>query len=145
GLPDPPSFIKVGENGGAPPTATDLTGRWELEEALDVEWAHAIAPQANIVLVEAKSASDLYAGVDYARGRLGVSVVSMSFGESEWSGDSSLNSHFLTPSGHSGVTFVASSGDDGVVEYPATSPNVVAVGGTNLSLDSANNYSSETG
>jgi subtilase family serine protease len=147
GLPDPPSFVKVGQTGGAPPTSTDSTGGWESEEALDVEWAHAMAPKANIVLVETNSASDsdLYAGVDYARGRSGVSVVSMSFGRSESSGDPSLNSHFLTPSGHSGVTFVASSGDTGVVEYPATSPNVVAVGGTNLSLDASNNYSSETG
>src|SRR5262249_19863324 len=150
-------FIKVGRSGGAPPTATDSTGKWENEEAPDVEWAHAMAPGANIVLVETNSASqsDLYAGVDYARSRSGVSVGSMSFGghvdskgnfvAGEQAGDPSHDSHFLTPSGHSGVTFVASSGDNGVAEYPATSPNVVAVGGTILTLDAAGNYSKETG
>jgi hypothetical protein len=52
GLPDRPSFAKIGQAGGAPTSATDPTGRWEAEEALDVEWAHAIAPGANILHAE---------------------------------------------------------------------------------------------
>src|SRR5262249_20535939 len=92
--------------------------------------------------------SDLMAAVDYARSQPGVSVVSMSFGGSEWSSESSFDSHFQTPSGHGGVTFVASSGDSGSTgapNYPSVSPRVLAVGGTQLSTDSAGNYLSETG
>ncbi len=58
------------------------TDNWEVEEALDVEWAHAIAPGAQIILVEAnsQSLSDLMAGVATAAAQPGVSVVSMSWG-----------------------------------------------------------------
>ena len=56
-----------------------------------------------------------------------------------------LDSNFTTPAGHTGVTFVASTGDNGSPgEYPAYSPNVLAVGGTTLTLNSQNNISSET-
>ena len=88
GLSDPPSFKVVGQTGGAPPTATDPTGGWEAEEALDVEWAHVIAPAANMVLVEANSSanSDLYtAVVTAASSQFGASVVSISWGRSEFS------------------------------------------------------------
>ena len=58
GLNDPPSFKVLNETGGTrPPTASGSSG-WSLEEALDVEWAHAVAPQANLILFEAKSAYD---------------------------------------------------------------------------------------
>src|SRR5437016_526643 len=58
---------------------------WALEASLDVEWAHAIAPQAHILLVEAASAStsDLLTAVDYARSQPGVVAVSMSWGGHE--------------------------------------------------------------
>ena len=58
------------------------TDNWEVEEALDVEWAHAIAPGAQIILVEAnsQSLSDLMASVATAASQPGVSVVSMSWG-----------------------------------------------------------------
>ena len=61
------------------------TNNWEVEEALDVEWAHAIAPSAQIILVEANSQSlpDLMAGVATAAMQPGVSVVSMSWGFAE--------------------------------------------------------------
>jgi subtilase family serine protease len=144
GLPDPPRFTVVNENGGNSLPAANQS--WGLEESLDVEWAHAIAPGANILLVEANSNSyaDLMAAVNYARNQPGVSVVSMSWGSSEFSAESAYDSYFTTPSGHQGVAFIASSGDDGTVEYPSTSPNVLAVGGTQLTTDSAGNYVSET-
>ncbi len=150
GLSAPPSFQQLNQNGGTNLSGipTDSTGGWEMEEALDVEWAHAIAPGANIVLIEANSASTanlLTTAVNTTRNLSGVSVVSMSFGLSEYSGETSLDYLFTTPSGHTGVTFVASTGDSGSPgTYPAYSPNVVAVGGTSLYL-SGNNYSSETG
>ena len=134
--------------------ATDPNGpgtdNWEVEEALDVEWAHAIAPGAQIILVEAnsQSLSDLMAGVATAASQPGVSVVSMSWGFAEGqavfaSDEATYDSVFNVP----GVTFVASTGDYGAAdpEYPAFSPNVVAVGGTSLTLNADNSYNSETG
>ncbi|MGE5675468.1 MAG: S8 family serine peptidase [Mycobacterium leprae] len=118
-------------------------GGWALETSLDVEWAHAIAPAAPILLVVAKSAStsDLLGAVDYATSQ-GARVVSMSWGSSEFSSESSYDSHFS----HTGVVYVASTGDNGTgVEWPAVSPNVVAVGGTHLPLDASGNLTaSET-
>ncbi len=126
---------------------TDSTKGWEVEESLDVEWAHALAPGANIVLVEANSASDadLFAAVTTAANLPGVSVVSMSFGGGEFSSESAYDSVFTTPAGHQGVTFVASTGDNGAPGgFPAYSANVLAVGGTTLNADSSGNYVSET-
>ena len=113
-----------------------------------MEWAHAIAPGANILLVEAASASvnDLLSAVNYARSQAGVSVVSMSWGAGEFSGETAYDSVFTTPVGHAGVTFVASSGDQGApASWPAIASNVVAVGGTTLSLSAAGGYAAETG
>ncbi len=115
---------------------------WSLEIALDVEWVCAIAPAANIVLVEAatNSFADLFQAVDVAAST-GASVVSMSWGGGESSGEVTSDGHFAL----SNVTFTASSGDSGNgVEYPAASPFVLAVGGTTLNLNSDNSYQSET-
>jgi subtilase family serine protease len=147
GLASPPSFLVVNQNGGTTLPAADAT--WGLEESLDVEWAHAMAPRANILLVEANSSgwSDLLAAVDYARNQPNVSVVSMSWGGGEFSGELYYDSYFTTPAGHQGITFVASTGDSGSAgapESPSAAPGVLAVGGTNLYLDSNNNWSSET-
>jgi subtilase family serine protease len=71
----------------------------------------------------------------------GASVVSMSWTSGEFATERSLDNHFVA----SGVTFVAASGDSGSgVNYPAASPDVIAVGGTSLVLDARGNYSSET-
>jgi subtilase family serine protease len=115
---------------------------WSVEIALDVEWAHAIAPQASIILVEASSNSmaNLTAAVDIAV-RNGASVVSMSWMTGEFSGESSMDKHFVS----NGVTFVAASGDSGTgATYPAASPDVIGVGGTTLILDANGNYLGET-
>lgn len=151
-LPNP-NFTKVGLDAFGNASTTKFPAPdhgWASEIALDVEWSHAIAPGANILLVEAASNSftDLLNAVDYARAHLGVSVVSMSWGSSEFSGEAALDSHFLTPAGHAGITFVASSGDYGAwygPEWPAVSPNVVSVGGTSLSLSPNGAYNNETG
>ncbi len=145
GLPAPPSFIQVDQNGGTDYPAS--SGNWALETALDVQWAHAFAPGANILLVEADSGNfnDLTAAVDFARNYAGVSVVSLSWGAPEWSGESFFNSFFTTPVGHDGVTFFAAAGNSGGPGvYPAFSPNVMAVGGTTLTLNGSNNIISET-
>ena len=106
------------------------------------------APRASIVVVEANSDydSDLYPAVDAARNYAGVSVVSMSWGSGEFPGETSYDNVFTTPVGHQGVTFLAATGDYGSPGgYPAYSPNVVAVGGTTLTLNSDGSYKSEVG
>jgi hypothetical protein len=141
----------------AMPGAIPATVGWTEEESLDVEWAHAFAPQAGIDLVEAKSTSagDLMAAVDYARHLPGVSVVSRSWGSAEVSVDHADDSIFTTPAGHRGVTFVAASGDDGGwnnpplhthvgVNWPASDPNVLSVGGSIVDTDLAGDYLGET-
>ncbi len=145
GLSAPPSFTQVDQNGGTNYTGTN--GSWATETALDVEWAHALAPGASILLVEANSAnfSDLTAAVDYARNVPAVSVITMSWGVSEFFGETSYDHYFTTPVGHTGVTFFGAAGDSGGPGvYPAYSPNVTAVGGTTLSLDGSNNILNET-
>jgi subtilase family serine protease len=144
GLSAPPKFTVA--NLGA--TTTDPG--WALETSLDVEWAHALAPSANILLVEAPSASlgDLFNAVTYASAQPGVSVVSMSWGSSEFWGEWYYNNVFTTPSGHNNVAFVAASGDSGAWSgptFPSVSPNVLAVGATTLTLTSGGSYGSETG
>ncbi|HZL35506.1 MAG TPA: S53 family peptidase [Tepidisphaeraceae bacterium] len=156
GLSAPPSFKIVNQTGGSSLPTTDPG--WAGEISLDVEWAHAIAPGANILLVEANSegTTDLMAGVDYARHASDVSVVSVSWGGSEffsWGGGESASQTnydpiFTTPAGHQGVTFVAAAGDSGAqagVQWPASSPNVLSVGGTSLyTSDAAGTYQTES-
>ena len=145
GLAAPASLKIVNQSGGSTLPRSD-TG-WAGEIALDVEWAHAIAPAANILLVEASSAtsSALDAALDYARNALGVTVVSNSWGGSEYSSEKSEDVHFTTPAGHAGVTFTVAAGDDGTgAEYPSSSPDVLSVGGTSFRVTSSGTYSSET-
>lgn len=100
---------------------------WSTETMLDVEWAHAVAPLARIVLVEASSAhhDDLQAAVDIAAHK--ASVVSISWGEPEYPREAAVDQLFNVQQ----VTFVAAAGDISDVRlYPAASPNVIAVGGT---------------
>ncbi len=145
GLANPPSFTQLNQNGQTTNLpGTDSTGGWEVEESLDIEWAHALAPDANIVLVEARSptTTNLFTAVQTASKISGVSVVSMSWGtQGGFSGETSFDSLFNVP----GITFVASTGDNGSPgSYPAESPFVVAVGGTTLTLSNPMTYGSET-
>ena len=156
GLVSPPSLKVVSQTGTSKLPTTDAG--WSGEIALDVEWAHAVAPQASILLVEASSSTvqDLMAAVDYARHASGVSVVSMSWGGSEFfnwngsefTGQTQYDPIFTTPSSHQGVTFVAAAGDSGSfygVQWPASSTNVVSVGGTSLNMQDVNGtYLSES-
>src|SRR5664280_1385061 len=101
---------------------------WQGEESLDIEWAHAMAPNAQIVLMEASSASNsaLYTAVQAANSYIaahgGKGQVSMSWGGSETSGEASSD-HYFT---QSGVVYFASSGDSPGVIYPSSSVNVVS-------------------
>src|SRR4029077_16389878 len=118
--------------------AADPTGGWQLETALDVEWSHAMAPNPNILLVEANSDSiqDLLSAVGaanaYSNPSAPVVAVSMSWGGGELSSSQMAaynTKYFSTP----GITYFAAAGDSGPeAEWPASSANVVAVGGTTL-------------
>jgi kumamolisin len=124
-----PDFTVVYSTGTEP--ALDPTGGWELEESLDIEWAHALAPQAKLFLVEApsESPSDLAAAAVVASKLVasnGGGEVSMSWGFSEFDGQTTLDSAFTTP----GVVYFASAGDEPGVIWPSTSPTIVAAGGT---------------
>ena len=117
---------------------------WAGETALDVEWAHAIAPKARILLILATSSSgtNLLKAIDYARNRNGVVAISMSWGGNEFETVTKYDSYFTS---RSGATFFASSGDNGTgVQWPAVSPNVIAVGGTTLNFNSNGSLKSET-
>jgi subtilase family serine protease len=140
-----PTFKVENQNGGTTLPANN-TG-WATEISLDVEWAHAVAPGASILLVEASSASffNLTTAVTTAANTAGVVAVSMSWGGNEFSSQTGFDSIFQSPAGQ-GVTFIASAGDTGgVVNYPASSPNVLSVGGTTLNLNANNTIASESG
>ena len=132
-------FQKVNQTGGTSYPRKDAG--WALEISLDVQWAHAIAPGAKILLVEAttNSFANLLAAEDYAKTH--AQYVSNSWGASEFNGEAGYDSHFA----QTGVSFFVSSGDAGLpAEYPSASPNVISVGGTTLHF-SGGNFSSETG
>jgi subtilase family serine protease len=120
-------FRKVNQTGGTafPPTDTG----WSQETALDLDMASAICPNCKLLLVEGTSATfaNLAAAVNEAAS-LGAHVISNSYGGGE-SGSTSVEAAY----NHAGVAVTASSGDSGFgVEFPASSPHVVAVGGTSL-------------
>jgi hypothetical protein len=121
-------FRKVGQTGTS--TLPDPDGGWAQEIALDLDMVSAACPSCRILLVEAnsESMSDLGAAIDTAA-KLGAAAISNSWGGGETPTDTSFNKHLS----HKGVLITASSGDDGFgVEFPAASPDVLAVGGTRL-------------
>jgi subtilase family serine protease len=123
---------------GGLPTIDDS---WAVETALDVEWAHAIAPRAKIVLVEAVSveAAPLFEAIDYAADH-GATVISNSWLDEEFEGERIYDRHCRLVR----AVCVFASGDDGhEATYPAVNPYVLAVGGTTLSLNSAGDVLSE--
>jgi subtilase family serine protease len=129
------SIVYSTASGGMTSTAPAYDAGWATEIALDVQWAHATAPLARIVLIEAASASydNLLGGVRLAN-NLGPGIVSMSFGGSETSGLSSADSVFSGAK----MSYLASTGDSGAgVAWPSVSSKVLAVGGTTLSYSGA--------
>jgi subtilase family serine protease len=143
----PAADFKVVYSGKKPPVYSG----WIIEEALDIEWSHAMAPHAKLFLVESalcnnsQCATDpTWAAIELA-GKLvannGGGVVSMSFGDGEDSREKNWDKYFT----RNGVVYFAASGDSGigVSIYPGSSPNVVSVGGTYFNRDSNGNFVSE--
>jgi subtilase family serine protease len=145
------SFRQIAPDGLTPFVIgnADMTG-WAEEISLDVLWAHAIAPGANIVLVLSKSDADadILSATKYAvDNRLG-DIISQSFGEDESCMDSALlaqQHQVFAEATMKNITLFASAGDDGAaqatcdgtslvkaVSSPAVDPLVTAVGGTEL-------------
>ena len=167
GLPEPPSLTFV-DHSGAPLSSSNNSGNNPdffdygagIEVALDIEWAHAMAPGASIVVLCATPDSDNFfedipLGEATLAGLPGVSVISASYAwfldffgvenlEQTW--DSTIIQPALAA--HPNVSVFNASGDDGAgfgVTYPSASPEVVAVGGTSLFVTQSNQWSSEAG
>jgi kumamolisin len=125
-------FTVVYASGTEP--ALDPSGGWELEASLDIEWAHAMAPNARIFLVEANTNfySDLLPAVALAANLVatnGGGEVSMSWGGGEFTQETLYDPLFTTP----GVVYLSSAGDGPGTLWPSVSPNVVSAGGTSIS------------
>jgi hypothetical protein len=143
---------KVNQNGKAGPlpnSGGEKERGWAQEIATDVEIAHGVCQSCKILLVEAKSNNnnDLYTAEQTAA-TLGATEISNSYGGQEGSSDSAAFNH-------PGIVITASSGDDGYLDwlseepasyanYPASSPHVIGVGGTRLTLSPAKTWESET-
>jgi subtilase family serine protease len=168
GLPDPPSLQIIQPAGAVPPfDNTDSTQLgWATETTLDVEYAHAIAPGANILLVETPVAEtegvtgfpEIVAAENYVINHGLADVITQSFGATENTFPSKqslldLRSAYVNAARH-GVTVLASSGDTGVTNYnldgsalypypvnswPSSDPLVTSIGGTQLHLDATGN------
>lgn len=174
GLPAPPSFQIIAPLGSVPFNPNDSTMvNWAYETTLDVEWAHAMAPGANIVLLTSPTAEtegavgmpqfisiEQYA-LDHNLGQ----VISQSWGATEQTLDypagQEVINHFevlYREAAAKGVTVFASAGDSGTanvgldqttiypfptVIYPASSEWVTAVGGTTLKIPPSGTYQSE--
>ena len=168
GLPDPPS-LKVIQPAGAPPpfdgTNSDMTG-WAEETTLDVEYAHAMAPGANIVLAETPVSEtegttglpEMIESENFAINHNMADVITQSFGATEATFPSvrsilNLRSAYFNALAHR-VTVLGSSGDAGptdatdnlsdffpfrVISWPSSDPLVTSVGGTQLHLDATGN------
>jgi hypothetical protein len=133
-------FTQYNQNGATSPlpATAPADDDWTLEESLDVDMVSAICPLCKIDLVEANndSGTGLYVAEETAATTLGAKYISNSWGGSESSTDLTYDSEYF---GVSGVVYTASAGDSGYqggVIYPATSPHVVAVGGTSLNTSS---------
>jgi hypothetical protein len=141
GLPaaDAQNFRVVYASGQRPDI--DITGGWEAEESLDVQVAHALAPSAKIILVEAASPdfADLTNAVQLATKLLaseGGGELSMSWGF----GESHAADSFARYYGHANVVAFSSAGDASGSEFPAVLTNVIGVGGTTILRDANGNY-----
>lgn len=147
---------------GANCATIPVNSGWTLESAMDVQWAHAMAPSATIILVEAcdnsyaqlmlaeqvavrqLTGTDIDKGKNYSGGQ-----VSNSWGGGEWSTESTdwdwvFRNNATWVSGRP-VSFFFSAGDSGLgAQYPAASPWVVAAGGTTINRDASGNFLSES-
>jgi subtilase family serine protease len=124
-----------------PSVWTPYNRSWSEEMSLDLAMASAACPTCRLTLIEAQNAnpSVLALAVD-AAAALNPAAISNSYGIPEAQGSANLNGHY----NHPGIAIVASTGDDGTVQYPASSGYVTAVGGTTLTHDGSSRGWSES-
>jgi subtilase family serine protease len=142
---------------GTTPGPVVTNSDWALQTTETVEWVHAVAPGASILLVQSPTANfgDLIDSAVYAAAQTGVVAVEMPWGvdDSTFATDTLYDGFMVTPNGHldstynggsaadnssllGGVTFLASAGDTaGVLDYPALSISTLSVGGSTLTTD----------
>lgn len=143
------TLSRIFANGNGSCTTPPPNLGWELEESLDVEWAHAMAPGANIYLVEACSNSyaDLLYAESVAAGLVGLAgggALSNSWGSGEFAGETSDDLYFYVFN-YPNTVYLASAGDFGCgAAYPSSSPWVVSAGGTTVNRNLAARYTSES-
>lgn len=147
GLPKA-KFFKVYANGNGSCTVPPFNAGWGLEESLDIEWAHVMAPSATIYLVEACSNSytDLiYA--EYVAGSLvaskGGGDITNSWSSGEFAGETAYDPYFFYYYWNH-ISYFASAGDAGCgSQYPSSSPWIVSAGGTTVNRDGSGNFANE--
>ena len=157
------------------PTSTNLNAtstQWGVEEALDMQWARALAPDAQIDMTFSPDASGgLYAAVDWLVSHQAVNVISLSWGEPDVGvfnsfstpcvvacnatsdGSYDILSPVLSEAALEGIGVFAASGDCGAADgtngvstnFPASDPSVMGVGGTDLAVNSSGGYLGEVG
>ena len=123
---------------------------WALEAALDIQWAHAMAPAAKIILVEACTNS--YNDLLYAEQVAGIKVdaagggeISNSWGSGEFSTEATSDDNYFYRYHWKNITYFASAGDSGWgAAYPSSSPWIVSAGGTTVNRDASGNFLSES-
>lgn len=164
-LPAPPSLKIITPDGPVNHNDPNAPG-WAEETSLDVEYAHAMAPGANILLVETPVAEtegitgfpQIVEAENYVINHHLGDVITQSFGATEQTFSSpaqlySQRSAYINAAAHN-VSVLASSGDTGAANYqldgtdlftfpavswPASDPLVTGVGGLQLQLDNAGN------
>lgn len=140
------------QNAGHDASYYNISQANDVEPELDIEWAHAMAPYASIYMIETQGWGDdtnpnnpnitsLINGIQCATYLLqkhhGGGIISYSHSFQEWSGETAYDSYFQTP----GIIYIASSGDySAPARYPASSPYVIAAGGTSIQRDSSGAY-----
>jgi kumamolisin len=127
------NIIKINEN-------TPSNSDWSAEICIDTQWSHAIFPWSKITVVEAESDSvqDLLVAIEVGKS-INPDIMNMSWGVSEFNFCDKIDIF-----NNSEIIFIASSGDDNSVEWPATNPNVLAVSASSLYVDKEGNYFKET-
>ena len=174
GLPAPPSLKVLAPLGSVPfdPNNNDMLG-WAEETSLDVQWSHALAPDASIIVMTSpvsetegvQGLPQFLALEEFAVSHHLGNIVSQSWAATEETlftpaGErlmAQFNAFYRSATLH-GVTFLGSTGDSGTanpnvsgvnypyptVNFPAISPWVTAVGGTSLYATTTGTYQSET-
>ncbi|MGA3166680.1 MAG: S53 family peptidase [Terriglobia bacterium] len=135
-------FTQINQDGGAPRAPAD--SGWELETMLDLEYAHAMAPNAKLVLVESDDNYLDNMGIAVTRAVGLADVISNSYGTNEFGDETSFDILYYNNNVNKPLLF--SSGDAGAPSiYPCTSPYVTCVGGTTLTVNASLQRTSETG